>query len=447
MPQGEEPGDFPWPAAIGPPRPLWQLLLAAPLAYNACTMGRAKPHPIRLAVISHSCVIATNQIPWAQLAQEHPVELTLLAPRLWRSLRKGLVSLELWPGLEGRVRPMMVLPRGHPNIHLWFGLSSALGAINPDVVFLDEEPYSLAAAQLLAWPGLRSTALVVYAKQNLLKRYPFPLSSVERRILARADALVAVDTAAREVLEAKGARRPISIVPHAIDPDLYSPGDATDRRSQLGLRGFVVGYVGRLVPEKGVEDMLGAVALLTQRARQRSSGTECSVLLVGEGPQREQLEAYAQAHLSGPSTAPQVPVVFTGAVPHDQVAEYYRCMDVLVLPSRTASHWREQFGRTIIEALACGVPVIGSDSGAIPTTIGMTAGLVYPEGEVEPLASALEQVSEDARLRRELAEQGRQKVLERFTHRAVADALFEVIQKALQVRSERAKGSAPAADK
>ncbi len=406
--------------------------------------------PRRLCVISHSCVIATNQVPWAAVARGYPVELTLLAPRTWRSLRRGLTRLEVWEGLEGRVRPMTVLPRGHPNLQLWFGLGAALREARPDVIFLDEEPYGLPAAQILASPWRRRAALVVYAKQNILKSYPPPLSWVERRILAQADGLVAVDPAARDVLQAKGARAPIAVIPHALDPRLYSPGAAHDTRARLGLSGFVIGYVGRLVPEKGVGDLLDAVARLGSDAGLPEAAREPSVLIVGDGPALGDLRAFAEARLPAPGGAPgSSRVCFTGAVPHDEVPEYYRCMDVLVLPSRTARHWREQFGRTIVEALACGVPVVGSDSGAIPTTIGMTAGLVYPEGDAARLAELLALLLTDPVRRRDLAETGRRRVLESFSMEAVARALYGACREAWRRKTSSASpgtgGSGPGA--
>lgn len=157
---------------------------------------------------------------------------------------------------------------------------------------------------------------------------------------------------------------------------------------------------------------------------------DLSLLIVGDGPEREALRARAEAALPGR-------VVFTGAVPHERVAEYYRCMDVLVLPSRTGQHWREQFGRTIIEALACGVPVVGSDSGAVPATLSLTAGLSYPEGKVSALAELLARLAASPGERAALAEKGRRRVLESFTTEAVAQALYAVAQEAVERRKKR----------
>jgi glycosyltransferase involved in cell wall biosynthesis len=91
----------------------------------------------------------------------------------------------------------------------------------------------------------------------------------------------------------------------------------------------------------------------------------------------------------------------------------------------TRRNWKEQFGRVLVEAMASGVPVIGSDSGAIPGVIG-DAGLVVPEGDVAALHGALCRLRDDPHLRRELAQRGRQRALAHFTHQQIAAATVEV---------------------
>ena len=97
----------------------------------------------------------------------------------------------------------------------------------------------------------------------------------------------------------------------------------------------------------------------------------------------------------------------------------YRSCDVVVLPSRTMPSWKEQFGRVLIEAMACQVPVVGSDSGEIPNVIG-DAGLIFPEGDVAALTRQLRTLMDDRTLRQQLGAAGRQRVLTRFTMARIA---------------------------
>src|SRR5439155_22851925 len=118
-------------------------------------------------------------------------------------------------------------------------------------------------------------------------------------------------------------------------------------------------------------------------------------------------------------------------VPSVLMPDELRQLDVLVLPSRRQPNWAEQFGRVLVEAMACGVPVIGSNCGEIPNVVG-DAGLIFPEGDPAALRSALEQLIGSSGLRADLAKRGRQRVLDRFTHRRIAEdtvAIYRAIQR------------------
>ena len=118
-------------------------------------------------------------------------------------------------------------------------------------------------------------------------------------------------------------------------------------------------------------------------------------------------------------------VEFLGRVPSTDTPQYYRQLDMLVLPSLSRPNWVEQFGRVLIEAMACGVGVVGSASGEIPWVIG-DAGVLFPEGDVEALAQVLQGLIGDAERRTELGAQGRARVLGQFTQAHVAEATARV---------------------
>lgn len=108
----------------------------------------------------------------------------------------------------------------------------------------------------------------------------------------------------------------------------------------------------------------------------------------------------------------------------------YRQFDALVLPSLTRPNWKEQFGRVLVEAMATGLAVIGSDSGAIPGVLG-DAGLIVPEGDAEAITGALQRLYDEAGLRQALADKGRERVLQHFTHASVAQATVDVYRSLL----------------
>jgi glycosyltransferase involved in cell wall biosynthesis len=140
------------------------------------------------------------------------------------------------------------------------------------------------------------------------------------------------------------------------------------------------------------------------------------LLLFGDGPLRREIER----------VSPHVTVVPNLA--HEQMSEAYSAIDLLVLPSRTTSHWKEQFGRVLVEALSCGVPVVGSDSGEIPWVIHSTGGgCVFPEGDVAALATLLDQLAADSDRRLRLARQGAEAVSRMFSVRSVAGAFRDLL--------------------
>jgi glycosyltransferase involved in cell wall biosynthesis len=131
------------------------------------------------------------------------------------------------------------------------------------------------------------------------------------------------------------------------------------------------------------------------------------LLIVGDGPLRAEIERSAsQARL-------------TGAVPHHRAIELLAAIDLLVLPSLTTPTWKEQFGHVLIEAMACAVPVIGSNSGAIPEVVG-DAGLIVPEGDAAALRAAIASLQADAAWRAQLAQAGCTRALACYTHDRIA---------------------------
>jgi glycosyltransferase involved in cell wall biosynthesis len=150
-----------------------------------------------------------------------------------------------------------------------------------------------------------------------------------------------------------------------------------------------------------------------------SLGGDWRLRLVGNGPLADALAGRAAAH------GLDQRVSIEAGVPSLQVPEKMRALDVLVLPSLTRPNWKEQFGRVLIEAMACGVAVVGSDSGEIPNVIG-DAGLIVPEGDVAALADALRRLAADLELRRTLGRRGRERALAYFTQAEVARKTVEV---------------------
>jgi glycosyltransferase involved in cell wall biosynthesis len=162
--------------------------------------------------------------------------------------------------------------------------------------------------------------------------------------------------------------------------------------------------VGRLVPEKGIADLLAAVALLPETMR---------LLIVGSGSHADALHAHAT------QLGIAARITWHAPVPTHAMPGIMQQCDALVLPSRTTANWKEQFGRVLVEAMACGVPVVGSSSGEIPHVVG-DGGLIYAEGDTHALAAQLTVLLQDAPRYAAISAQARQRVLTHYTQQALA---------------------------
>ena len=123
-------------------------------------------------------------------------------------------------------------------------------------------------------------------------------------------------------------------------------------------------------------------------------------------------------------------VIWQPRLPSTAMPGFYHQLDAFVLPSRTRPNWMEQFGRVLVEAMACAVPVIGSNSGEIPHVIA-DAGLIFPEGDVTALAAHLRRLQYDPTLRAQLGQRGRTRVLTCYTHAHIAAATYRVYEQAI----------------
>ncbi len=374
--------------------------------------------PLRIAIVSHSCVVDLNQRPYVELLNCVDIDLRLFSPRRWWAAVSGEVEFELLPEIADCAEPLPVWLPGQIHLH-WYTsqLAQKLDEFRPDILFVDEEPYSLAAAQAARLASGLGYKLVIFSKENIQRRLPLPFEWIYKRVLAGSDHVFVVSESCAEVLEARGYHGPTTVLPHGVDPTVFAPRPGLARPRVFPQSGATVGYAGRLDAAKGVWDLLEAAQLAAQRV-----APEFSLVLIGGGPLRSKIDKLAQRSTSKP------PVAVIQHVPHRQMPACLNALDVLVLPSRTTPRWKEQFGRVIIEALACGVPVIGSDSGHIPYLINDTGGgLIFPEGDIGALAESIERLLNNPDEREALAQRGRQRVLEKYTWGRIAQRLADVL--------------------
>ena len=382
--------------------------------------------PKRLLTIGHSYVVGVNRglAHALALAGAGEWEVTVAAPERFAG-DLGPIVLEPMAGEPCRVVGVPV--RGAERVHtMRYGARlRELLREGWDVVHAWEEPFVLSAAQVARWAP-REAALVFATFQNLPKRYPPPFSWIERYAMRRADGWIAFGRTVEEALADRTgySGRPHRVIAPGVDTGRFRPDAGARRRVRESL-GWgdddppVVGFLGRFVPEKGLGTLTDALSRTRGRWR---------ALFVGGGPGEAELRSWTDGFEDAAR-------IVTG-VSHGEVPAYLNAMDVLCAPSLTTPRWKEQFGRMLVEAMACGVPVIGSGSGEIPHVIG-DAGRVVPEGDVDAWAAAIDALVADADARAELAARGLERARDGFALPVVARRHLDFFDELLAMRKGR----------
>lgn len=351
------------------------------------------------------------------MAQARDVTIRAVYPARWND---GLVDVAQAPGQEAGVEQQVLSMIGSPtdpHRALYRTLSFGMRDFRPHIVHAEEEPDSLTGLQVAICRRLFApqARLLFHTWQNQDRHLSWSVRWVLERTLAAADAIFCANQEAVALLEQRGYTRPTPLIPAVgVDTALFVP------RTSRADGPFVVGFVGRLVVEKGIDTLIDAVARLAADAPPRP----LQLRIIGAGPEELALRRRVDAAGLGAR------VDFVPPAPPAQIAGLMAELDVLVLPSRTTVVWKEQLGRVLLEAMATGVPAIGSDSGAIPEVIG-DAGLIFPEGDVAGLAGALGRLLTDPALARALAERGVVRAREEYSQSVLAARTVDFYRKVM----------------
>jgi glycosyltransferase involved in cell wall biosynthesis len=376
---------------------------------------------MKVLLVSHTCQSRTEGQPRPQAIGEiSGVDLMLLTPALWKHYGQWRhAQTPRNPSYRyaiARTRWPWVGPAQN-YLHWYPQMAGVIRRFQPDIIDLWEEPWSLVAAQA-CWLRDRlapRARIVTETEQNILKDLPPPFEQLRSYVLKNIDFLVCRNREAIEVARHKGYTGRCEVVPNSVDAGMFRPLDRRRCREEMLLSGFTVGYIGRIVEDKGLEDLAQALALCPP---------DIKGLFVGSGEYLPALQERVR------SLGLENRVRFLPGQPMPQLPPIMNAIDVLALPSRTTPSWKEQFGRVIIEAHACGTPVIGSDSGAIPDVVE-SGGLTVPERDPAALAATIQHLSHDPELCRALGEKGHEQVHSRYTWARVAQQMHGIYKSVL----------------
>lgn len=310
------------------------------------------------------------------------------------------------------------------------GLGDALRRARPEIVLVETEPWAFLRWQ--TWWATRRLRPKVKFGEFSWENVRRPglkgalLWLVYRAAAATADFVIAGNAAAGEFfVEAGLPRARLLVAPQlGVDETVFRPADAVlkaKRRADLGLpaEAFLVGFGGRLVEMKGVPDLIEAV----DRVRAQPGGEGVQLALLGPG----EIAPLLGGRRDTPAWLHARPACL-----HAEMAHFMQALDLFVLPSREWNRdglqWREQFGHVLIEAMACGVPVLGSSCGAIPSVLGDPAQ-IFPEGDVARLSGMLRTCLLDPARRETMVRQQTRRLHENYTNTVLARRWAEFLQR------------------
>ena len=380
-------------------------------------------HKLRVLSIAHTAVSrATGRLRYHPLADHADLDVHLVAPRHWDEFgRHSVCDPQDDPGIT--LHPMSVvftrLPAVKWYLHFYPGLARLARKLRPDVIHLWEEPWSAVAMQAALFRG--NAALVLEVDQNILKRLPFPFEAMRRHVLRQTSLILSRSRQAEEVVRACGYTGPVRTIGYGVDTEVFYP--ARDNLAKDPSRPLRIGYAGRIIEEKGLDDVLDALACANHKAQ---------LAILGEGPYLGQLKQRVQA------LGLEDRVSFRGWGGPEDVAQFYRNADCSILMTRTTGDVKEQFGRAIIESQGCGVPVIGSTCGAIPEVTGK-GGWIINERDHAALARLIDHLAGHREELKERGKAGLANVSRRFTYETVANDLASAWREATLMNRQPAR--------
>jgi len=358
---------------------------------------------VRAVVVSHTYLDPANRGKLRALTALG-CSIAVAVPDRWIHAAGGAPVAAAW-GDDGGVGFVPVPVRNLvPEGATWSrrAIRQLLTDFRPAIVQIEEDPWTQVAVAAVAAAGQLKIPTLLFSWQNLPRRLSLLARWRQHRVLPRLRGVIGGNKAATAQLSRARPGIPTTTIPQlgGLPPLEYQ----RPARESLSI-----GFVGRVVPEKGLDLLFRSCVKLLGR---------WSLTVVGSGPGQESLERLAE------QLGIAARISWLGALPTGEWSQLWPAFDVLVVPSRTTPRWMETFSLPIIQAMGHGVTVVASDSGALPELVD-TAGLVVPEGDIDALTAALQHLIDSPRERERLGREARQRVMSEYTDDALARKTLE----------------------
>ncbi|HGJ64918.1 TPA: glycosyltransferase family 1 protein [bacterium] len=376
---------------------------------------------MKVLVISHSAIQPTYHRKFEEVARYGDIEIKIIVPEKWVENTQELHFSQIDKGNLSFLSKKVAFAGYGSRFFFTESIIREFKEFKPDIIHLEEEPWSLCALQTIILRDLFCkksklifrTSLSIPSKQ----RFNFIASNIEKLTFKKSDHAFVLSKRAGDILRKKSYNGDMSIGYNGVDASVFRKIDVRNLKNDLGIKDneCVIGYVGRLMKMKGIETLIRAFYTLLEQNPNKSY----RLMLLGSGEYKEEMISIAS------ELGIKEKIILIEAVPALDVPRYINCMDVLVLPSLTMPWWVEFFGRVLVEAMMCEVPVIGSDSGEIPNVIG-DAGLIFHEGDENDLKEKLDTIINNSYTRDLLITRGSARASSMFTWESIARETYKV---------------------
>jgi glycosyltransferase involved in cell wall biosynthesis len=365
---------------------------------------------LRVLFISHTYIVGVNQGKLEAIAATGAVEVGLLVPEKWEAVQWGKRLQLEQPYPQIKLYPAKVWFEGRGGAYVYppQTLLKAILDFRPDILQIEEEVFSLSALEIALCARLLGKPMVLFGWENMDRQLSPFRNWVRQFVLGTAQFIIAGNHDGAALVKQWGYQRSVEIMPQmGVDTAFFAPPQQADQSE------FCIGFVGRISYHKGIDLLIQAGRMLRER------GHRFRLVFCGSGSDEPAFRQQAQeAQLDGYLT-------WRGGVRHDEVPQEMGQFDVLVLPSRTVETWKEQFGHVLIEAMAMGIPVVGSTCGEIPNVVGRS-DLVFTEGNAEELAAILDRLISDAEWCKNMGHYSLDRVHQYYSHEKIAERLIRL---------------------
>jgi glycosyltransferase involved in cell wall biosynthesis len=366
---------------------------ALPLEYDEVDSSR-RPEKRRMLILSE--IISPYRIPvFNALARHEAVDLHVVF------LAETDAGLRQWRVYKNEIRfsyevlPSWRLRAGKHNLLLNWGLRSCLSKFAPEAIICGGYNY-YASWEAISWARRHHVGFVLWSESNSrdARSGLAGVESLKSYFLSRCDQFVVPGKAAFDYLQSRGMTpERITVAPNAVDNEWFAAqaqsigARASEFREKLGLPPRFILFVGRLVPEKGVFDLLDAYGRLEDSIR-----SEAGLVFAGDGTGRPELEQKAKRIRPGR-------ICFPGFTHREDLAGLYALAETLVLPTHS-----DTWGLVVNEAMACGLPVVVSSAAGCSNDLveNQWNGYVVPPANSAALEVAIDSILRGSELRQSM---------------------------------------------